>query len=1356
MKKRHGIVMALILALLLGMLPGSAFGEGASSSYCPSPRSGNNTHYWGKRKTIKKATCEKKGKKTRKCTYCGYEQEKSIPKADHQWGKWKTLREATCEKAGKRTRKCDVCGKTEKSPIEKLSHTWGEWTVTVEPTDFSMGTRTAACQVCGAEKTEDFYPDPTYKRGDRGEGVKAFQEKLNAAGYDCGKPDGQFGGKTANAVMAIETAHGVEADGIGWPGVQKWLDGTDERTDLSGQGDGDKTPGMVAKDPVPDRNPNAAIRFRSLEVVEQPMDEGDYFDGAWVEVFMLLTIDSFDDYDFLGIEAAPGDVYNTEPWMSGTLEAGKSYGLCYTMVLDKAQTGWSPRTVTVKLRSHAFGTVERESCVVKPPYSNPSVSVIDGSQNRKAKLNLAVFRNIVVGYDQDRLGLPVIITTEGNASVSDVDLCCDYYYNDKIFYGTRTKLTNSMGANDKQEFIVHQHIKAPESCDGYIELRFHATGKILNNKGKTETVISNEDILPVRVPDRDEYEARISLIPRIEPDRSWYTPVDKLQLQFSVKNTGSVPLKNVRLAFDRYCESVAANQGNLPTLPHSERMEPGVQDTVTYTYAITPEDVARGSTNLAIAAFADVDGRNEPIRTNYCLIIRPVKKDESQQLIELAVEPVTPLKSYPIGEMIKCRMTVTNKSDQSTQMVRIYAVGDNRVGTPAFAEEWLDLGHGEKGPRVTSISTPLEAGASLTFETPVIIPESFAGGYVYRPCWVADGELEDRTPVRSHPRALSLVTEEEKVPGSITLDVERLTEMPDPDGWNDGDKVKFHFRAVYEGSTQADEIRVYAGNAQSDAPEITLTAGNTSEYEGDFEITLDASTAQDGACEYFALAEAEAGGEHFDTEAVSFVFPMQLGDEGALSFEVEQLTPCNDPDGFWHDGDEVSVRLSASYNWDEVPLVLCVNAFDAHGYNGAYSINTFDEKTLSDVIVIKLDADDAVNGKCVFDFFGEAYITNYSTRDCYTETIPLIFDMAPGGKGPDKALDEAPDDEEPGTPDAQDAQDNMDAVENPEHAAESDSGDADAGGGDWEYVPVEVPIEYPESDIYYANAEDTWDAQSDAYTEPAKPYESDVDHSYIEPTWSGVDGINDPNLEPADDGGYDANLWEAEAAEDSGSAANLEAAEDDLSAGADANITNSDGGEAGYHETVIQIPGDSIDFPATICLPEGAGSFPAVVLLHEAGGAADDGCRDMARALAAQHGIATIRVDITDNNTAAAEASAAAAYMAERDDINGAAIGAMAWGQGSVEALSACIREDGRFKALGIRINGEPEVLDVFKGCDVPMLIIVDAEGAWREKLVEISGNEQSEVYTLRDADSGEAAMSAMTDAIAAFFGKAL
>ena len=222
LKRMTALLLALLLAL--GALPGALAARSdaaASDDYCP--ESGNGKHAWSDWDPLDQPSCTQKGYGVRVCQYCGYAQYGDIPKLSHSYGSWKVTKEATCTSEGQRQRKCSVCGHVDKDAIDRLPHSWGEWTVTLEPTDFSMGTRTHTCQVCGTERAEDFYPEGTLKRGDRGDGVKALQQALNDRGYDCGAVDGAFGGRTETAVKGFEAANGIEADGIAWPGVLAML-----------------------------------------------------------------------------------------------------------------------------------------------------------------------------------------------------------------------------------------------------------------------------------------------------------------------------------------------------------------------------------------------------------------------------------------------------------------------------------------------------------------------------------------------------------------------------------------------------------------------------------------------------------------------------------------------------------------------------------------------------------------------------------------------------------------------------------------------------------------------------------------------------------------------------------------------------------------------------------------------------------------------------------------------------------------------------------------------------------------------------------------------------------------------------
>lgn len=63
----------------------------------------------------------------------------------------------------------------------------------------------------------------TYKTltwGSTGAAVKELQENLNKLGYSCGKADGEYGAKTANAVREFQKAKKLSVDGIAGPLTQ--------------------------------------------------------------------------------------------------------------------------------------------------------------------------------------------------------------------------------------------------------------------------------------------------------------------------------------------------------------------------------------------------------------------------------------------------------------------------------------------------------------------------------------------------------------------------------------------------------------------------------------------------------------------------------------------------------------------------------------------------------------------------------------------------------------------------------------------------------------------------------------------------------------------------------------------------------------------------------------------------------------------------------------------------------------------------------------------------------------------------------------------------------------------------------
>ena len=181
-------------------------------------------HEWSKWKVVREATCTRTDKRTRYCVLCGEEQEETIKKLPHTFGKWTVERQPTCTAEGLRSRVCKVCGYEETERIPKTPHEYGPWKVTLEATDHSSGRRTHTCEVCGTQQSEEFDPEGTLRRRDKGDDVRRLQQLLADEGYLArGGVDGSFGGATETAVKKLQRENGLEVDGIAWPQTQKLL-----------------------------------------------------------------------------------------------------------------------------------------------------------------------------------------------------------------------------------------------------------------------------------------------------------------------------------------------------------------------------------------------------------------------------------------------------------------------------------------------------------------------------------------------------------------------------------------------------------------------------------------------------------------------------------------------------------------------------------------------------------------------------------------------------------------------------------------------------------------------------------------------------------------------------------------------------------------------------------------------------------------------------------------------------------------------------------------------------------------------------------------------------------------------------
>lgn len=97
------------------------------------------------------STCKEEGKEVKKCS-CGETTTELLPKAEHKF-KETIDKKPTCTLVGKKTRKCTYCGYTENVDIEANGHKY-ESIRTEKATCSKSGTITKICRICKNETSE--------------------------------------------------------------------------------------------------------------------------------------------------------------------------------------------------------------------------------------------------------------------------------------------------------------------------------------------------------------------------------------------------------------------------------------------------------------------------------------------------------------------------------------------------------------------------------------------------------------------------------------------------------------------------------------------------------------------------------------------------------------------------------------------------------------------------------------------------------------------------------------------------------------------------------------------------------------------------------------------------------------------------------------------------------------------------------------------------------------------------------------------------------------------------------------------------------------------------------------------------
>ena len=814
MKIKRWISAAIAIVLLMGALPG-ALAIGSTDTFCPSRYSRDNKHNWTSWEVEKEATCTSEGQSVRECRYCGHEQYKTIPMTSHSWGKWKTTKEATCTKKGEQVRKCKVCGKkdtrsTDKKPhdygnwtvtkeatctekgartrkcrdcghvdegtIAMLPHTWGEWEIIVEATDHSVGTRAHTCQVCGARETEDYdpegtlrrgdkgdavkelqqglicygalkgradgdfgkgtesavksvqvaeglaadgvawpqtqallghrfgewetiselsdfsagirqrtcarcgyvereekWPEPMYRRGDKGDGVKEMQEALNAEGYDCGKPDGDFGRRTEKAVSAIESDNGIEPDGIAWPGVLKLL------------GLGGTAPDLhLRSNPTGDGEPSVQLTHTAPGVRE-------FVAGDTIEVEMFVTNTGSKPVNLKKIDVRATETFSNEAWMSGPLEPGVPYKFTYRIRMDGDDT--KP------------GYAHREPCVyvVDPITNHQAYDFEDVFVGRKVNgPRLAVMHDDAGGLTGTwGKTVPVTVHVMNCGTVALKDLQFTFKTgkgketdNDYVEDLSDPALTGHMAPGDVLTLTYRMFVDSDDVEEGSAGRFFTATAAAESGAGKPK------DTFYLGVPVSGELPPKVAIVkaetdPRPRPEG--YMQDEKISYTITATNNTDKTIAKIEL-YDPLCDDQYDCVGTITALM------PGRSDSRSFEYTVLYEDAKRGYVESAAKGIVengtDVwDESSDEVRTPCVLpeditVASPASGEPKIADLVLTVTPDKDKKVVKEGEAIWFKSIVKNEggADLYDEVTQPYD-GQGKKRTPYVAEKIPAGGH---------------------------------------------------------------------------------------------------------------------------------------------------------------------------------------------------------------------------------------------------------------------------------------------------------------------------------------------------------------------------------------------------------------------------------------------------------------------------------------------------------------------------------------------------------------------------------------------------------------------------------------------------------------------------------------
>ncbi|MDO4865501.1 MAG: peptidoglycan-binding domain-containing protein, partial [Clostridia bacterium] len=885
-----------------------------------------------------------------------------------------------------------------------------------EMTDFSIGVRERACERCGELQHEEQEPQPTYRKGDRGDGVKNLQEALNAGGFNCGAADGIFGKKTEAAVKAVEQAHDFEPDGIAWPGVQKWLGM------VGGMGPDDDAP-------LPDGinstygggNPSVPIfedtgevfSVRRFVVTDIPDWDSAFYDGADVKVELRLTIDNYSSYKLEGFGLGYAEDAFANEWtlMGMTLSAGESYDFTYHMRIKEAPESWNTRAATVYLRNQQTGMLEQETVEFGPTWRPAKVSLGHESGTSKPTLTLTVDKKDYMSrvYAGDTIDIPIRVGIEGPelAEVRNLMLTIKQVNTDhnEVFKTDEFKLKNKYMGTD-EDFGYLAQVMATIPVPTYIEpraLRLQLSGTYTDKKGKSKVVESEVVSLAYNPSIKDKESPGISLDYYVTPWKNLYGPGDRVTVHMTVKNVGPEPVELFGMRFIGPNKEILSKLDDIQDVPAQTILTTGATADASWSYTIQKEDCDAASmeADVHVRGMLLKDGRT--IFTPSIHVSIPCREILPEFLsLTAQVQEERPL--YTPGMTVPVRLTLSDTTNRRLTRTRIYATGDNQKSGILSERIWHDFGHGASGYMIGDMGA-----IDYKYKTMVIdvtIPEDFTGD-AFRASWVAEGDyVTENRSARSNVATIQLpIMQASDEEAELSLKVELRSLPPREAGfWIGGDVADVRVSADYLGSGIAKRLIIEGADASGKQP-FTLSAENSNHISDTVHLTLDKGELQGGSHDFVfrALANVEdADTTDYMTAEHILKFNMTPLDKGQIVVSASIISESTHEDGKWQSGDKAFIRVEASYDGPVMPPRRIDYSAYSPGSTEAPVAHSdiWYADTIVDEFEVQLDSHDAVNDEIVYTI--TAYVCE-GESEVYTCEISteVVFEMSPTATGPD-------------------------------------------------------------------------------------------------------------------------------------------------------------------------------------------------------------------------------------------------------------------------------------------------------------------------------------------------------------------